>query len=70
MKKLVALLLVTASFGALSAGCAYGPMVGDQTATKVVILRQDGFLFGALRAAFVCKVTDAGLSSCQEGESP
>jgi len=70
MKKLLALAFITSTFGALSMGCAYGPMVGDQAATKVVILRQDGFLFGALRSAYVCKVTDAGLSSCQEGESP
>jgi len=68
MKKLLALLLVTGSFGALSAGCAYGGAAAS--GDKVVVLRNDAFLFGALRSAYVCKITDAGLSSCQEGEAP
>ncbi|MEM9695616.1 MAG: hypothetical protein AAGA56_23940 [Myxococcota bacterium] len=53
---------------ASAAGCSYGvpAAVGD----KVVIPRQDAFLFGALRSVFVCKVTDSGLANCVEGESP
>jgi hypothetical protein len=39
-------------------------------ADKVVIARNDGFLFGALRKVFVCKVTDAGVSACQSADSP
>ena len=68
MKKLFALLLVSASFGALSAGCAYGGAAAS--GDKVVVLRNDGLLFGALRKVYVCKITDAGLSSCQAGEAP
>ena len=38
---------------------------------KVVILRNDSFLFGALRKVFVCKVNDAGLANCQaSAEAP
>ncbi|MBN2493388.1 MAG: hypothetical protein JXR96_02255 [Deltaproteobacteria bacterium] len=64
LKKIGAVLLMAALFG----GCAYGPIaaVGD----KVVITRQDSFLFGALRKAFVCKVADSGVSDCQTNESP
>lgn len=50
-------------------GCAYGAMttVGKE---HVVILRNDGFLFGALRQASVCKVTPSGLTGCKTGENP
>ena len=49
-------------------GCAYGSIA--TTGDKVVIARQDGFLFGALRKVFVCKVTDAGVANCGSAESP
>lgn len=50
-------------------GCAYG---GATTVGKdyVVVLRNDGFLFGALRKAYVCKATTSGLSNCRDGENP
>ncbi|MBN2493387.1 MAG: hypothetical protein JXR96_02250 [Deltaproteobacteria bacterium] len=64
LKKIGALLLL----GALLGGCAYGDVaaVGD----KVVMTRNDMFLFGALRKVFVCKVHDGGLSDCQTNEAP
>jgi hypothetical protein len=60
--------LVLAASAALSQGCAYGMIAtaGD----KVVITRQDAFLFGALRKVFVCKVTDAGVANCASADSP
>jgi hypothetical protein len=60
--------LVLAASAALSQGCAYGSIAtaGD----KVVITRQDAFLFGALRKVFVCKVTDAGVANCASADSP
>jgi hypothetical protein len=70
MKKIKAsllLVLIAASTGL--GGCAYGgaAAMGD----KLVILRNDSFLFGALRKVYVCKVTDAGLSNCQlSAEAP
>jgi len=49
-------------------GCSYGAIAtaGD----KVVITRQDAFLYGALRKVFVCKVADSGVTGCQSGDSP
>ena len=59
--------LATAIAGTL-AGCSYGMV--ETAGDKVVIARQDNFLFGALRTMYVCKVTDAGLSDCADNESP
>jgi hypothetical protein len=49
-------------------GCAYGGAAtsGD----NVVVLRNDGFLFGMMRQAFVCKVSEAGLNNCKSSENP
>ena len=49
--------------------CAYG---GVATIGKehVVVSRNDGFLFGALRKVYVCKATPAGLKNCEAEESP
>lgn len=68
MKKLVALVLAVGALGASTAGCAYGGVgvAGD----KAVVARNDAFLFGILRKVFVCKVTDAGLTSCNSSDSP
>ncbi len=57
-----------ASAVSLSA-CAYGGMAtvgGD----RIVISRNDGLLFGALRKIYVCQVTESGLSNCTETEAP
>jgi hypothetical protein len=66
MKKamLVAVLLTSSILG----GCGYAGVAvsGD----KAVVARNDGFLFGILRKVSVCKVSDAGLTSCQSAESP
>ena len=67
MKKIaVGLFLVTAA--SILGGCSYGGVAaaGD----KAVVARNDGFLFGILRTVYVCKVTDAGLTSCQSADSP
>lgn len=68
MKKGLASILAAAVIASALTGCAYGGVgvAGD----KAVIARNDAFLFGILRKVFVCKVTDGGLSSCQESESP
>jgi hypothetical protein len=68
MKRVLALVLAAAAIGGALPGCAYGSIAtaGD----KVVITRQDGFLFGALRKVFVCKVTDGGAASCHDQDSP
>ncbi len=65
----VALLAATLGTGAVMSGCAYGSMATAPD-DKIVITRQDSFLFGALRKVFVCKVTDGGAASCHDAESP
>ncbi len=69
MKRVLGLALALAT-AAPALGCAYGDIATTQDGTKVVITRQDSFLFGALRKVFVCKVTDAGVAACNESESP
>jgi len=68
MKKILGSLLVVGTLVGAT-GCGYGSAVAIGT-DKVVILRNDGFLFGALRKAFVCKVAENGLASCADNESP
>jgi len=68
MKLSIALVLAASALGSALTGCGYGGIAtaGD----KVVITRNDGFLFGALRKVFVCKVSDAGVANCSAAESP
>ena len=68
MKLSIAIVLAASALGSALTGCSYGGIAtaGD----KVVITRNDGFLFGALRKVFVCKVSDAGVTSCQEADAP
>jgi len=68
MKKALGLVLAIATAAPL-VGCSYGA-VATTTDGKVVIIRNDSFLFGALRKVFVCKVTDAGVANCQSADSP
>lgn len=68
MKKLVLTLCTLGILGTVAVGCAYGgaAMSGE----KAVVLRNDMFLAGMLRKAYVCQVTDGGLSQCQSGDNP
>jgi hypothetical protein len=68
MKKVLFALVAVPALVAAT-GCAYGGLSGVG-ADKVVITRNDTFLFGALRQVFVCKVADSGVSSCQSSEAP
>ena len=67
MRKIKAL-VCSGLLAAALAACAYGgaAAAGD----KVVVLRNDQFLLGALRKAYVCKIADAGLADCQTSTSP
>jgi hypothetical protein len=71
MKRVFSLLVLTAIVVSVISltGCAYGvaTSVGKD---YVVVLRQDAFLFGALRKAFVCKATTSGLTGCRDNENP
>jgi len=68
MKKIAAVFVLAATAMGLG-GCSYGA-IATAGNDKVVITRQDGFLYGALRKVFVCKVTDGGAASCGTNESP
>ncbi len=68
MKKLFGA-AIAAGLLATSFGCAYGG-VATTADGKVVIARNDGFLFGVMRAVYVCKVTDTGVTSCAASEAP
>lgn len=63
---LIAAILI--GVGASVTGCSYGGVA--MGGTKAVVLRNDNFLFGALRSAYVCDVTDSGLKNCKEGDTP
>jgi hypothetical protein len=68
MKKALGMLMTMGMLASSLGGCSYGPIAvaGD----KVVVLRQDWFLFGALRKAYVCRVLETGLSNCTANETP
>jgi hypothetical protein len=68
MKKAI-LAIALFAMAAPAVGCGYAG-VGTVGTDKVVIARNDGFLFGILRKVFVCKVTDAGLSACSAEDAP
>ena len=69
MKKALGFVLAVATAAPLS-GCAYGAIATTQDGSKVVVTRNDSFLYGALRKVFVCKVADGGVAGCAESESP
>lgn len=49
-------------------GCSYGGVAAS--GDHVVITRNDGFLFGALRKVYVCKITETGVTSCSTADKP
>jgi hypothetical protein len=68
MKKALASVLLVGLVSGMLGGCGYAGV--SASGDKVVVLRNDAFLFGILRKAFVCKVTDAGVTSCNSNENP
>jgi hypothetical protein len=69
MKKTLATLMLAGFMGSMVGGCAYAGVAAVGT-DKVVVARNDAFLFGILRKVFVCKVSDAGVTACANAESP
>jgi len=65
MKKALLVLAGVATLG----GCAYtspGVVAGD----RIVLPKNDYFLFGVFREVYVCKVTDGGVTDCRASENP
>lgn len=67
--KIFNVLLISLCLAGATTGCAYGHTlrVGKK---KVMITKNDGFLFGLLRKVHVCDVTDDGVENCSEKENP
>jgi hypothetical protein len=68
MKKIILAALAMGILATAGTGCGYAGVgaAGD----KAVVARNDGFLFGILRKVYVCKISDAGLSACNDSEAP
>jgi len=66
MKKSI---LILAAISFLGSGCSY-TAVTRLGKGKVAVVKNDMFLFGALRKIFVCNATKAGLSNCSTNENP
>lgn len=66
MKKMIAAASVVLMTGTVIMACSYAGVgvAGD----KVVVPRNDSFLYGMLRKVYVCKLTDEGLTECVAGE--
>ena len=65
MKKALLVLGAVATLG----GCSYtapAAVAGD----RVVLPKNDHFLFGVFREVYVCKVADNGLTNCASAEKP
>ena len=61
-------LLILAGIATLG-GCSYTSPVsipGD----RVVLPKNNTFLYGVFREVYVCKVTDSGLTNCQTSQNP
>lgn len=67
LRTLLVLMLLVLSFGT---ACSYAGVAMSADGKKAVVVRNDHFLFGALRKAYVCDVSDAGLINCQKSENP
>ena len=68
MKKTLGLVLLAAIAATTLGACSYGGVAAS--GDKVVVARNDGFLFGLLRKVYVCKITDAGVTNCQNSDTP
>ncbi len=70
MTKVRNVLILMFVLALLGTGCSYAGVAMSADGKKAVVLRNDGFLFGALRKAYVCDVTDGGLTNCQQAAKP
>ena len=68
MKKIILGAIAAGILATSATGCGYAG--AGASGDKVVVARNDGFLFGILRKVYVCKISDAGLSACNDSEAP
>ena len=70
MKKLIVALSAIAILGSIAPACNYGSMAVAADG-RILVARNDHFLFGGMRAIYVCDLEEAGLVNCAESpESP
>ena len=69
MKKLLAVVLLAGVSGSVLGGCSYGGVAAVGT-DKVVVAKNNAFLFGILNKIYVCKVADTGVSACASADAP
>ncbi len=69
MRKILGALLFGAFLATSTGGCTSYVGVA-QVGDKVVVAKNNSFLFGVFRRVFVCKATDGGLQNCQKNEAP
>ncbi len=67
LRTALALILLVSCLGI---GCSYAGVAVSADGKKAVVLRNDWFLWGAIRKAYVCDVTDGGLVNCQHAQKP
>jgi hypothetical protein len=65
-RRLALVLALACAWGASGCGYAGVATAGD----AAIVLRNDWFLFGALRKVYVCKITPGGLTRCSNAETP
>ncbi len=70
MTKVRNVLILMFVLALLGTGCSYAGVAMSADGKKAVVLRNDYFIFGALRKAFVCDVTDEGLTNCHKSAKP
>ncbi|WP_428261716.1 hypothetical protein [Haliangium sp.] len=68
LKKLAASAFLAAALGSSLGACAYGGVAAS--GDNVVVTRNDLFLFGLLRAVYVCQITPQGVTNCSAAEAP
>lgn len=69
MNKTFVTMMLVGVMGSLLGGCSYGGVAAVGT-DKVVIAKNNAFLFGILNKVYVCKVADTGVSACASAEAP
>ncbi|MCB9640789.1 MAG: hypothetical protein H6728_06380 [Myxococcales bacterium] len=58
-------LFLAAFFAMFAQGCFYSGVAMNQSGSKVAILQNDSFLFGALRKVYVCEVDGIQIVRCR-----
>jgi hypothetical protein len=67
--KMIKMSVLAAGLAASLGACGYAGVAATADG-KVVIARNDGLLFGALRKVYVCSVDASGVTGCVSADAP